>query len=63
MFYAVDALHQIFQRAGDELDGVFGAIAVGLHDDIHHGHADLRLFLARQGDERDGAHDQSRQQQ
>ena len=38
-----------------ELDGVLGLEAVGPDVDIDHRHRNLRLLLARQGDQRDEA--------
>ncbi len=60
---AVDALDDVFERPGDELDRVLGLVAVGRHHDVDHRHADLRLFLARQRDERERAGGERRQQQ
>ena len=59
----IDALDQIFERTGDELDRLVGLVAVGLDDDVDHRHADLRLLLARQRDEGDRAGDERRQQE
>ena len=59
---AVDRLDDGLERLGDELDGVLGLEAVGRDEDIDHRHRDLRLFLARQSDERDEAERQGRQQ-
>ena len=63
MLDAIDALDDGLQRLGDELDGVLGLQAVGLDDDIDHRHGNLRLFLARQGHEREQAERQRRDQQ
>ena len=60
---AVDALDDRLQRLGDELDRVLGLEAVGADMDVDHRHRDLRLFLARQGDQRDDAEHQRRQQE
>ena len=62
MFNAVDALDDLFQRLGDEFGGVGALQPVGLHEDVDHWHADLRLFLARNGHQRDEAEDNRRQQ-
>ena len=50
---AVDALDDRLQRLRDELDGIFRLQPVGRDVEVHHGHGDLRLLLARQGDQRD----------
>ncbi len=52
---AVDALDDRFERFGDQLLGVIGAQTRRLDDDIDHGNGDLRLFLTRQGKQRDEA--------
>ena len=62
MLDPVDALHQVFQRTRNEFDSLGGLVAVGGDDDIDHRDADLRLFLARQGDKCDAADDQRREQ-
>ena len=60
---AVDALDDVFERARDQFDRVVGLVAVGRDHDVDHRHADLRLFLARQRDERDRAGGERRQQE
>ena len=54
---AVDALDDVLERPGDELDRLVGLVAVGLNDDVDHRHADLRLLLARQRGDGDEAGD------
>ena len=53
MLDRVDALDQHLQRFGHEFHAVFGPQAGGLHMDIDQGNRDLRLFLAREADQRD----------
>ena len=60
---AVDALDDILERTGHEFDRLARLVSVGADQDVDHRHADLRLFLARQGKHRQGAGDQSRQKQ
>ena len=60
---AADGLDDVLERLGDELDGVAGLVAVGGDQDIHHRNADLRLLLARQGKQRQRAHDHRGHQQ
>ncbi len=62
MLDAVDALDDGLQRLGDELDRVRRFQAVGTHGDVDHRHADLRLFLARNRQQRDKAGGKRRQQ-
>ena len=52
---AVDALDDRLERLGHELHRVLGLQPVGADVDVDHRHGDLRLFLARQLDERDEA--------
>ncbi len=60
---AVDAFDDVFERLGDQLDRVLRLVAVGGDQHVDHRHADLRLLLARQLDERDGADHQRRSEQ
>ncbi len=60
---AVDALDDGFERFGDELHGIFGPEPIGLHHDVDHGNRNLRLFLARQGDQCHEPDGQCRQQE
>ena len=60
---AGDRLDDRLQRLGHQLDRVGRLQAVGLHDDVDHRHADLRLFLARNGQQRDQARRQRREQE
>ena len=53
VLYAVDALDDGFERLGHQFDRVRRLEPVGIHADVDHGHADLRLFLARDGQKRD----------
>ena len=62
MLNAVDAFDDSLQRLGDQLSGIWSLQAVGAHLDIHHGHADLRLFFARDRDEREKAHTEGSQE-
>lgn len=59
---AVDALDDLLQGLGHELGGVGALEAVGLDHDVHHGHADLRLFLAGNQHQNDEPKRQRRQQ-
>ena len=63
MIDAADALHDAFQRHANQIDRALRLQAGGGHDDVHHRHADLRFFLPRDGEQRDQAHGQRRQQQ
>ena len=63
MLDAVDAFDDGFQRLGHQFDGVRGLQAVGVDADVDHGNADLRLFFARDGEERDQSDRQRRQQE
>ena len=60
---AGQALQQCLDRLGDKLHRVIGGQPVGLDEDIHHGHRDLRLFLARQHQQGHEPQNQSRNQQ
>ena len=53
---AVDALDDGLERLGDQLHRIFGLETVGADMDVDHRHRDLRLFLARQGDQGHEAH-------
>jgi len=53
MLDAVDTLDDRLERFGDQLDRILGAQAVGDDMDVDQGHRDLRLFFARQADQRD----------
>ena len=55
MLDLADALDDLFQRLGDQLNGVGRAQAVRLHQHIHHRHADLRFLFARQHGQRERA--------
>ncbi|GBD41362.1 hypothetical protein HRbin39_00743 [bacterium HR39] len=46
----LDALDDVLERFGDQFDRVLRPEAVGLDEDVHHRHRDLRLLLARQGE-------------
>ena len=59
----VDALDDVLERPGDELDRLVRLVAVGRDHDVDHRHADLRLLLARQRGERQRARDQRRKQE
>jgi hypothetical protein len=60
----VNALDDVLERPGHELDRLVCFVAVGLDDDVDHRHADLRLLLARQRGERQRArHDRRKQEQ
>ena len=52
MLDAVDALENILQRFGNQFHHVVRFQAIGADHDIDDGHADLRLFLARQNVQR-----------
>ncbi len=60
---AIDALDDVFERAGDKFDCLLRLVAVGCDHDVDHRHADLRLLLARRRDDGDGAGDERRDQQ
>ena len=53
VLYSVDALDDGLKRFGDELDRIRRFETVGVDANVDHGNADLRLFLARNGQERD----------
>ena len=63
VLHPVDALDDVFQGPRDKLDRLVGLVAVGPDENVDHGHADLRLLLARQRDERDCARDERGHQQ
>jgi hypothetical protein len=60
---AVDGLDDGFERLGHQFDRVRGLEAVGVHPDVDHRHADLRLFFARDCRQRDQPDCQRRQQE
>ena len=60
---AVDALDDVLERLGHQFDRVRRLEAVGVDQDVDHRHADLRLFLARNGEKRDQADGERRQQE
>ncbi len=55
VFDPVDALDDFLKRLGHQFDRVRRLEPVGVDPDIHHRDADLRLLLARNGEERDQA--------
>ncbi len=55
VLHAGDRLDDGLERLGDELDHVRRLEPVGLDDDIDHGDVDLRVLLARDGEQRDEA--------
>ena len=63
VFNAVDALDDLFQWLGHQFHRIGGLEAVGVDEDVDHGHADLRLLLAGNGEERDQADGERRQQE
>ena len=63
MFHPIDALDDGFERLADEFRRIARGKAGRGHADIHHRHADLRLFLARDGEGGDQADDDRRQQE
>ena len=63
MLDAINTFDDGFERTRDKLNGIIRPPTIGLHDDIHHWHADLRLFFAWQRNERDDANDQRPQKQ
>ena len=58
-----DRLEDGFQRLGDELGRVGGLEAVGLHHHVDHRHVDLRILVARDGQYRNEAGGQDREQE
>src|SRR5271166_1085806 len=60
---AVDSLDDILEQTSDEFDRLVRLVTVGANQDVDHRYANLRLFLARQRKHRQGAGDQSRQEQ
>ena len=63
MLDAVDALDDILEGLGHELRGIDGLETRRLHMDVDHGHADLRLLLAREAAQRQKPHGQRGEQQ
>ena len=63
MLDPVDALDDGLKRFGDQLFGIPGLQAIGLHMDIDHRDGDLRFFLARERDQRDDPEDEGRHQE
>ena len=63
MLDTVDRLDDRLQRLGHQFDGIRRLQAVGAHGDVDHRHADLRLFLARNGHQRDEPRRQRCQQE
>ena len=60
---ALDLRELLFQRHGHELLDVARAGAIERHDDVGHGHVDLRLLLARRDRHREQAEQQTHDRQ
>ena len=53
MLDAVDPLDDVFEWARHQIYSILRLIPVGRHDNVDHGHGNLRLLLARKGLQRD----------
>ena len=58
-----NGLHNGFKRFRHQFDSVFRPQPISADVDVHHRNRDLRLFLARQSDQRDKTKDQRRQKE
>ena len=63
MLDAVDGLDDGLERLGNQFSGIGRLEAIGAHRDIHHRHADLRLFLPRNGEQGQQAKRDRREQE